>query len=243
MTTPEDPNPPEEAPAPRRERLFGTGPAILWFEAWPVLVALGLIWAVFAVQLASQALDFENELLSLGAFHPGNFREGLWWTPISYIFLHAGWFHIAMNSAALVALGPGLAQRFGRDALGGLLFAGLFLVCGAAGAMLAMLFSPDSWLVGASGAICGLWGAGARLAGPGRAELAPIFSSQVGRSVGSFVVMNLIVVVAAGAYGLASKQGLILVSWQAHLGGFVLGFLLIQVMPVRFHWLKGLRAA
>jgi len=243
MTTPEDPTLTEETPAPRREGLFGTGPAVLWFEAWPVLVTLGLIWAVFAVQLASTPLGFETELLSLGAFHPGNFREGLWWTPVSYIFMHAGWFHIAMNSAALVALGPGLAQRFGRDAVGGLLFAALFLVCGVAGAMLSMLLSPESWLVGASGAICGLWGAGARLAGPGRAELAPIFSPQVGRSVGSFVVMNLIVVVAAGAYGLASQQGMILVSWQAHLGGFVLGFFLIQVMPVRFHWLKGARTA
>lgn len=242
MTT-QDPTPPNTEEPPRREGVFGAGPALLWSEAWPVMVTLGLIWAVFAVQLASAPLGFENELLSLGAFHPGNFREGLWWTPVSYAFLHAGWFHIAMNSAALVALGPGLAQRFGRDAVGGLLFAAVFLACGVAGAMLSMLLSPDSWLIGASGAICGLWGAGSRLAGPGRAELAPIFSPQVGRSVGSFVVMNLIVVVGAGAYGLASQQGMILVSWQAHLGGFVLGFLLIQFMPVRFHWLRAPRGA
>lgn len=241
--SPDDPVPVQAEPPPRREGMFGRGPTLLWFEAWPVMVTLGLVWLVFAGQLAARSLGVEEEMLSLGAFHAGNFLAGLWWTPVTYAFLHAGWLHIAMNSAALVALGPGLAQRFGRDALGGLLFAALYLACGVAGAALAGAFAPDSWLVGASGAICGLWGAGSRLVGPGRPELHPIFSRSVGRSAGSFVVMNLIVVLAAGAYGLASQQGMIMVSWQAHVGGFVLGLLLVGVMPVRFHWLQARRGA
>lgn len=237
------PTEPPEPPPARREGIFGQGPAVIWFEAWPVLVTLGLIWIVFAAQLASAPLGLEERMLSYGAFHPGNFRDGLWWTPLTSMFLHAGWLHVVMNSAALVALGPGIAQRVGRDAFGGLLFGGLYVGCGLAGVALAGLMMPDAWLLGASGAICGLWGAGARLVGPGREELHPIFSKAVGRSALSFLVMNLVVVVAAGAYGLASQQGLILVSWQAHLGGFVLGLLLVGVLPVRFHWLKGLRGA
>lgn len=247
--TPQDPTPePVSAPAeaaapPRREGMFGQGAAVLWFEAWPVMIVLGLTWLVFAGQLAARAMGLEEAMLSLGAFHPGNFHDGLWWTPVSSMFLHAGWLHVAMNSAALVSLGPGIAQRLGRDAVGGALFMVLYLACGLAGVALAGLMMPNAWLLGASGAICGLWGAGARLVGPGRAELHPIFSKAVARTAGSFAVMNLIVVVAAGAYGLASQQGLILVSWQAHLGGFVLGLLMIGVMPVRFHWLKGAQAA
>jgi membrane associated rhomboid family serine protease len=155
------------------------------------------------------------------------------------MFLHVGWLHIAMNSAALIALGPAIAQRLGRDALGGLMFLGFFLICGLAGGAAFLLLAPaNAPAVGASGAIFGLWGAVARLAGPGQIKLAPLFSRGVGQQIMSAVISNLVVVFGAAAFGLASGVGIIGVAWQAHLGGFVAGILLIQVMPVRFHWLR-----
>jgi membrane associated rhomboid family serine protease len=53
-------------------------------------------------------------------------------------------------------------------------------------------------------------------------------------------VSNLLVIGLGGAYGLASGAGVIGIAWQAHLGGFIAGILLIQLMPVRFHWLRRL---
>uniref|UniRef100_B0SZ31 Rhomboid family protein n=1 Tax=Caulobacter sp. (strain K31) TaxID=366602 RepID=B0SZ31_CAUSK len=225
--------------APRRETLWGRGPATLWFEAWPVLVITIVIWLVFAGQLVGEAFGYQDAIINYGAlWKPGVFM-GLWWTPLTHMFLHAGWLHIAMNSAALIALGPAIAQRLGRDGLGGLLFIGFYLACGLAGAGAFLLLAPEQVpAVGASGAIFGLWGAVARLAGPGEVRLAPLFSSPVLRQVGSAVVSNLIVVGLGAAYGLASGVGIIGIAWQAHLGGFVAGMLLIQVTPVRFHWLR-----
>lgn len=226
--------------APRRETLWGRGPAMLWFEAWPVLVMTATIWLVFAGQLVGEARGYDDAIFVYGALSASGFAHGLWWTILTHMFLHAGWLHIAMNSAALVALGPAIAQRLGRDALGGLLFLAFYLVCGLAGGAVFLLLSPGQGaVVGASGAIFGLWGAVARLAGPGEVKLAPIFSGSVMRQVVSAVISNLLVVGLGAAYGLASGVGIIGIAWQAHLGGFVAGLLLIQVMPVRFHWLRG----
>jgi membrane associated rhomboid family serine protease len=220
--------------------MWGRGPGMLWFEAWPVLVMTGLLWLVFGGQLIGEALGYDNAIFALGALSKMGFDYGLWWTPLSHMFLHAGWLHIAMNSAALIALGPAVAQRFGRDALGGLLFLAFFVACGLAGGATFLLLAPANVpAVGASGAIFGLWGAVARLAAPGQIKLAPLFSRGVGQQVGSAIVSNLLVIALGAGYGLASNQGIIGIAWQAHLGGFIAGILLIQLMPVRFHWLRG----
>jgi membrane associated rhomboid family serine protease len=214
---------------------------MLWFEAWPVMVMTGVLWLVFAGQLLADAYGQGDAVFVFGALSKVGLDYGLWWTPLTHMFLHAGWLHIAMNSAALIALGPAIAQRLGRDALGGLLFLVFFLVCGLAGGAAFLLLAPANIpAVGASGAIFGLWGAVARLAAPGQIKLAPLFSRGVAQQVGSAIVSNLLVVGLGAAYGLASGSGVIGIAWQAHLGGFVAGMLLIQIMPVRFHWLRGL---
>lgn len=237
----EEHKPASEAPRDtlKRESLWGRGPAMLWFEAWPVMVLTGVIWLVFAGQLVGDALGWGNTAFLLGALSKTGLQYGLWWTPLTHMFLHVGWLHIAMNSAALIALGPAIAQRLGRDALGGLLFLIFYLVCGLAGGAMFLLLAPaNSPAVGASGAIFGLWGAVARLSGPGEVKLAPLFSRGVLQQIGSAIVSNLVVVALAAGYGLASNQGIIGIAWQAHLGGFLAGILLIQLMPVRFHWLR-----
>jgi membrane associated rhomboid family serine protease len=238
---------PPVSEAPRRETLWGRGPAMLWFEAWPVLVMTALLWLVCLVQIVGDLTGFEDQIFNLGALWKPGIERGYWWTLFTHMFLHAswsqpwGWLHITMNSGALIALGPAIAQRFGRDALGGLLFLVFFVLCGLAGGATFLLLAPDqAAAVGASGAIFGLWGAVARLAGPGEVKLAPLFSGPVLRQAGSALVSNLIVVGLGAGYGVASGAGAIGVAWQAHLGGFVAGILLIQLFPIRFHWLRGL---
>ena len=230
---------------PVRQGLLGGGVKLLWAEAWPVVVLTAVLWLVCVVQFVGDRLGYADAILNYGAlWKPGVFH-GLWWTPLTHMFMHLtwtvpyGWAHIVMNTGALIALGPAIAQRLGRDLLGGLLFLTFFVVCGLAGAGAFLLLAPEQVpAIGASGAIFGLWGAVARLSGPGKAQLAPLFSPGVGRQVISAIVSNLLVVGLGAGYGLASGQGIIGVAWQAHLGGFIAGILLIQVMPVRFHWLR-----
>jgi len=228
-----------EAP-PARQGLLGGGIVILWSEAWPVVVLTVVLAVVYLAQEIGRALGYEQAILVLGSLFKPGLEAGIWWTPVTHIFLHGSWLHLIMNCGALIALGPGIAQRLGRDALGGLLFLGVFLICGLAGAaaFLALNGQDAVPMLGASGAICGLWGAASRLTGAGRAELWPILSRPVARQIGSFIVMNLVVVALGATFGLVSGAGAIGIAWEAHLGGFLAGLVLVQVLPVRFWWLK-----
>jgi len=222
----------------RRRPIWRSGFSILWTQAWPVAALLVGLWVVFAGQTLADLTGRGEQVLLLGALYPPAFRVGVWWTPLTHIFLHGGLLHIAMNSSALGALGPAVSQRLGRDAIGGLLFLGFFVLCGLAGGgvYLALHWGGGAPMLGASGAICGLWGAVARMTET--TDLAPIWSRSVGRQARSFLVMNLILVAIGGALGVLSGAGGVLVAWEAHVGGFVAGLFLVRLFPARFWWLS-----
>jgi membrane associated rhomboid family serine protease len=145
---------------------------------------------------------------------------------LSYMALHNDLTHLAINSLWLLAFGPIVARRFG-----GTLFLIFFLICGVAAAAAHLIFNWGSVMpvIGASGAISGLMGAGLRLlptqapwARPGEEALAPIFSRQIV----IFTVIWMAINLAAGltGFGLVGEQGLI--AWQAHVGGYFAGLLL-----------------
>jgi rhomboid protease GluP len=77
---------------------------------------------------------------------------GEWWRLVTPVFLHGGLLHIAMNSWALVALGPLVEEEFGTERL-----AAIYVACGVAGSACSQ-FLRDTHTVGASGALCGLLG-------------------------------------------------------------------------------------
>ena len=85
--------------------------------------------------------------------------DGEYWRLLTAGFLHAGLFHLATNMLSLWILGSMLEPAFGRWRFG--LIYLVSLLCGSFGAL---LMSPDSVTVGASGAIFGLLGAAAVLA-------------------------------------------------------------------------------
>ena len=81
--------------------------------------------------------------------------EGDYWRLITNVFLHYGPFHLLMNMFALYWFGSLLEQRIGSGR-----FLLLYLVAGLAGSAGALIASPLSPTVGASGAIFGILGAG-----------------------------------------------------------------------------------
>ncbi len=130
------------------------------------------------------------------------------WRIVTSGFLHAGIFHIAFNMYALWIVGPFLEKMLGRWRFIALYF--LSLIGGSlAVVMLAGGPQTDSWyqgVVGASGAVFGLFGAIALvLRSTGRN------AQQILVVIGINVVLSFIV---AG------------ISWQAHLGGLVTGGIL-----------------
>lgn len=82
-------------------------------------------------------------------------QHGDWWRLITAAFLHGSILHIAFNMLALYWLGSPI-----EVALGKLRFILVYFASGLAGSAGALLFTPNSVTVGASGAIFGLLGAG-----------------------------------------------------------------------------------
>jgi len=80
--------------------------------------------------------------------------HGEWWRLFTAMFLHAGMVHIAFNMFALWVLGSWVEQ-----AIGAFRFVLVYISAGLAGSTGAILVTPNSPTVGASGAIFGIMGA------------------------------------------------------------------------------------
>jgi membrane associated rhomboid family serine protease len=79
-----------------------------------------------------------------------------WFTPVTSMFLHGGWFHLIGNMWFLWVFGNNV-----EDSMGHIRFVLFYVVCGLAAAALQVATSPSSAIpmLGASGAIGGVMGA------------------------------------------------------------------------------------
>ena len=153
-------------------------------------------------------------------------------TLLSSGLLHAGWIHVLVNAIMLVWFGLPVARALGPGAAPWgywmLLFAGA-VIAGSA-FYLALVDNTAPYLVGASGGTSGLVAAALLLGANGgkRALWSPGFLMPTG----IFVLINVLLVYAAPYSG-------ILVSWEAHAGGYVFGALLMAVLPLRgYGWTR-----
>lgn len=132
-------------------------------------------------------------------------------TPLfAHMFVHAGWFHIGMNMLAYVQAAPFLARR-----LGGARFLTLFFLSGLGGAAAYILIDlhGQTPAVGASGAICGVFGAYFLAVRPTPREA--FADPQVRNAMISFLGINVVLMALLH----------LPIAWEAHLGGFVIGAL------------------
>jgi len=129
-------------------------------------VLIGLNVAVYIAELVTgggvngiNSTIYEKGVLVAVArdshFHLIGVTEHEYWRLITAAFLHYGPFHLLMNMFALYWFGSLLEQRIGSGK-----FLLLYLVSGLAGSAGALIASPLTPTVGASGAIFGVLGAG-----------------------------------------------------------------------------------
>jgi membrane associated rhomboid family serine protease len=128
--------------------------------------------------------------------------HGQWWRIVSGGFLHENLLHIGFNMYVLYILGQMLEPALGR-----LKFATIYAVALLSGSLGALLVTPHSLTVGASGAVFGLMGAAAVEM---RSRQIPLMQS----GVGGLIVINLIISFALPG-----------ISWGGHVGGLVGGAL------------------
>jgi membrane associated rhomboid family serine protease len=148
------------------------------------------------------------------------------WTPLTYMFLHAGFLHLFFNMLALFFFGPPLEERWGSRE-----FLKYYIICGLGGAVASFVFAANAIVVGASAAVFGVM-----LAFAMNWPNAPIYIW------GIFPVKaKWLVAILAGLSMLSAFQGARDgVAHFAHLGGFVAGFLYLKVDAPRGQ-LAGLR--
>jgi membrane associated rhomboid family serine protease len=138
--------------------------------------------------------------------------HGDWWRLFTAMFLHASILHIGFNMAALYFIGTPVEQYLGKAR-----YLGLYLVSGLAGSAGALIQSPNTPVLGASGAIFGILGA------------MLILEWQVtGRLAGqamTWIVINLVISFAIPG-----------ISWGGHVGGLIGGILITLAYG---HWRGG----
>ena len=212
---------------PSREPFLNAPPTVLWL--------IGVLLATHALRVFLPG-DLPDEIVIQYALTPARFAEafahgtaqggvlGLAVPFISYMFLHGDIVHVGINSLWLLVFGQIAARR-----LGGPTFLLFFLFCGVAAALvhLAVYWGSPMQVVGASGAVSGLMGAGMRIlygrmyGGPD--GLAPVLS----RPILGFSVVWVMVNIVSGILRIGVTDDLALVAWVAHLGGYFAGLTMI----------------
>ena len=184
-------------------------------------VSLGVI-GLLAIAYGVQVYLLSPETVSGLALSAPALAAGHWWTLLSHIFLHANLVHILMNAGAALAFGPAVARQFGPGVRAGGTFLLFFLLCGVAGGLGYVALHPQGTeqVVGASGAISGLWGGAARLLGR-RRGLWGLWEGPVRGQVVAVIVLNLLS--AQTAFATDGQN----IAWEAHIAGFLAGLLLI----------------
>lgn len=119
---------------------IGITPAVQW------LIVLNTI--VYFIQLTSPvgSADVAQWLGLSSSEFPAQ-----WWTVGTYMFVHAGLAHLAVNMIMLWMFGPRLERTLGSRS-----FTYFYLWCGLGGAVFHLLFVQHGAVVGASGAVVGV---------------------------------------------------------------------------------------
>lgn len=192
-----------QAEAREEHKLFNYGKPFFTY----ILIAIQVV--MFILLEMNGGSQNSETLVKFGAkFNPA-IIDGEWWRFFTPMFLHIGFLHLAMNTAALYALGTSVEKLFGRTR-----FLLLYLFSGFMGSLASFLFS-GSISAGASGAIFGCFGALLFLG----ASMPKLFFRTIGMNIIVVIVINL-------AFGLTVPG----IDNYGHIGGLVGGFLAAAIL-------------
>jgi membrane associated rhomboid family serine protease len=114
-------------------------------QAVQVLVAINV-----AILFLQWTVVSDADAFAVLGFQSGSLQRTLW-SALTYMFVHYGVWHLALNMYVLLAFGPRLETAMGTRA-----FTLYYLWCGLGGAVAHMLFVRTGLLIGASAGVLGV---------------------------------------------------------------------------------------
>ncbi len=210
-------------------------------------IFLGLVFLAYEVVLDARG---QSQVWMWLGFIPARLVQSgipgdMWpliWTPVTHAFLHGSWTHLIMNVIWLAIFGTPVAYRYGTSG-----FFIAFLAGAIGGAIFYGALQLDSFsvLIGASGGVAGLTGAAMRfvfepvivrhdpetgeVVAAGR-RLADFFRVWANVRSRTFILLWMGLNLAIPVWGAFSESGGLTIAWQAHIGGFVAGFVLPGIL-------------
>ena len=182
-------------------------PAVQWLIAINVAIYFLQLTVVDPHEYMLPALGFSLEDI------PGKL-----WTVGTYMFVHAGFWHVALNMYTLWIFGPRVEHEWGAAA-----FTRFYIWCGLGGWLFHLLFGPTALLVGASAAVYGVMLAYAMRWPDDELMLFAVIPIKVKWLVAMLAVVNLV-----QGIGLSLPGGSGGVAYLAHLGGFAFAWLYLR---------------
>jgi rhomboid protease GluP len=199
----------------------------------PIIVLFNILYyvAIFlfsVVFIASLSLkngsashdDYIGEInrlsLNFGVNQRNLVLSGEYWRLISHQFIHGSISHLFFNMYALVYLGLMIENKLGWKKY---LF--IYLVSGICGGLVSLIFHQEGMMMGASGAIMGLYGAFIALL------ITKSFERKATRALLVSTLIVSLLVLVNGAFG---KR----VDNAAHVGGFVSGFIFTYILTYKW---------
>lgn len=216
------PPPPEPAEPPAVTPVRAEFPDVHPPVVTPAVLIATVLWffvgLVFAMRVGVPAGEYlargnPEALARLGAVTAPDLLRGEWWRLATCCFVHFGAVHLVLNMFVLGGVGPLAELLWGRGRT-----AVVYAVSGLGGSCLAMALNPTVeggavvMLAGASGAV---WGVSTSLLAwllIHGSRLPPVLAGDLFRRLCVMLAVN------------AAASFLPNVSWQAHLGGGVAGF-------------------
>jgi membrane associated rhomboid family serine protease len=175
------------------------------------LIAINVIAFLASGQFGTGGSAQNTQIFDKGGlFGPDIHDKHEYWRLVTSGFLHAGFLHIAFNMYLLYVLGQML-----EPVLGNVKFAVIYGVALLAGSFGALVLSPHSFTVGASGAVFGLMGAAFFEL---RSRGMDAFAGGIG-SIGGLILFNLVF-----SFALSN------ISIGGHIGGLIGGSLVTLAM-------------
>lgn len=226
-------------------------------------VPFGTLFIILIIALIHFAREFEKEgqifnWVAQSALIPERYYQDLiygaspfeiYWPFVGYQFLHAGLFHLLMNSGMLIQAGPIAEMGFIKDAnivnfrdlktrpdykskraRAAFWFFIYFIICGIGSAIGFMFINTETniLLMGASGSISGVF-AGFLWSAYNMAPRGSKIFKLLLISACVFLIINV------GGAAFARITSFIPIAWEAHLFGFITGLI---IYPVFYYSLR-----